>query len=225
MIYLKYDLNDEKVKYLIQSDENLGKLIKYIGSSELAIEEDSFKCLVKYIIGQQISDKARETIWKKVCSNIENIAPNDILGMSDEGLYKAGIPRHKVKYIKALAHEIVRKRIDFGTLQTLSNEKIISQLTLVKGIGRWTAEMYLIFSLKRENIFSESDGTLKRVIQWMYNLNEIPSTGVIKEYFSNWMEYATIVSSYLWKSIELGLICKPFEQVISGKQGDVDNVR
>ena len=62
MIYLKYDLNDEKVKYLIQSDENLGKLIKYIGSSELAIEEDSFKCLVKYIIGQQISDKARETI-------------------------------------------------------------------------------------------------------------------------------------------------------------------
>lgn len=225
MIYLKYDLNDEKVKYLIQSDENLGKLIKYIGSSELAIEEDSFKCLVKYIIGQQISDKARETIWKKVCSNIENIAPNDILGMSDEELYKAGIPRHKVKYIKALAHEIVRKRIDFGTLQTLSNEKIISQLTLVKGIGRWTAEMYLIFSLKRENIFSESDGTLKRVIQWMYNLNEIPSTGVIKEYFSNWMEYATIVSSYLWKSIELELICKPFEQVISEKQGDVDNVR
>ncbi len=64
MIYLKYDLNDERVQYLIRTDETLGKLIKHIGTSELDIEKDGFKCLVKYIVGQQISDKARETIWQ-----------------------------------------------------------------------------------------------------------------------------------------------------------------
>ena len=78
-ILLKYDLMDERVQYLIRTDAALGKLIRYIGTSELVIEKDGFRCLVKYIIGQQISDKARETIWQRICNTLDHVTPDAIL--------------------------------------------------------------------------------------------------------------------------------------------------
>ena len=215
MTYLKYDLRDERVQYLMCTDETLGKLIKYIGNSELALEKDGFKCLVKYIVGQQISDKARETIWKRIYTTFDNVTPEIIVSINDSDLRKVGLSGHKVEYIRILAKSIIEKRIDFEKLQNLSNHDIIAELTSLKGIGRWTAEMYLIFSLGRENVFSKGDGTIKRVIQWMYNLKELPSVNVLTRYFVNWMEYSTIVSSYLWKAIALGLTQKPFDTVIN----------
>ena len=100
-------------------------------------------------------------------------------------------------------------------VNALSNEEIIKKLTVLKGIGQWTAEMYLIFSLGRENVLSKGDGTIRRTIQWMYDLEKLPSSEILLKYFSSWTQYATIVSSYLWKSIELGLVQKPFNEIIS----------
>lgn len=91
MLSLHYDLDNEKVKYLITTDDKLGKLIKYINKTELIIEEDGFKCIVKYIIGQQISDKARETIWQRVCAILKNITPENILAINDNELRKVGL--------------------------------------------------------------------------------------------------------------------------------------
>jgi DNA-3-methyladenine glycosylase II len=216
-IYLKYDLNNEKVQYLVHSDETLGELINYIGTSEIVIEKDGFKCLVKYIIGQQISDKARETIWQRLYTIFDKVNPSNILSISDNNLREVGLSSRKVNYIKTLAESIIEKRVDYAELQTLSNEKIISKLTALKGIGRWTAEMYLIFSLGRENVLSKGDGTIRRGIQWMYNLNDPPSQELLSKYFINWTEYATIVSSYLWESIKLGLTKQSFTKVISEK--------
>lgn len=214
MIYLKYDLKDERVQYLICSDETLGKLIRFIGTSELAIENDGFKCLAKYIVGQQISDKARETIWQRIRTTFSDVTPDIILSTSDSDLRGVGLSGYKVGYIKALAECIVEKRIDFEELQILSNEEIITKLTVLKGVGRWTAEMYLIFSLGRDNVLSKGDGTIRRAIQWMYDLKEAPPSKVLEEYFVNWIEYSTIVSSYLWKSNTLGLIQRPFDEAI-----------
>jgi len=219
MIYLKYDLNDERVQYLIRTDETLGKLIRYIGTSELAIEKDGFKCLVKYIVGQQISDKARETIWQRICTTFGNLAPDIMLSTSDSDLRRVGLSGSKVEYIKTLAEGIIEKRIDFEVFQTLSNKEIITELTALKGIGQWTAEMYLIFSLGRENVLSKGDGTIRRTIQWMYDLKELPSSKVLAEHFFNWTEYATIVSSYLWKAIALGLTQKSVNEAISRQGG------
>ena len=216
MIYLKYDLKDERVQYLIRTDKKLGKLIKYIGTSELAIEKDGFKCLVKYIVGQQISDKARETIWQRICTTFGNVTPDIMLSKSDSDLRRVGLSGRKVEYIKTLAADIIEKRIDFEEFQALTNEEIITRLTALKGIGQWTAEMYLIFSLGRENVLSKGDGTIRRTIQWMYGLKELPSSKVLAEHFVNWTEYATIVSSYLWKSIALGLTQKAFDEAIPG---------
>lgn len=216
MLSLHYDLDNEKVKYLINTDEKLGKLIRYINKTELIIEEDGFKCIVKYIIGQQISDKARETIWQRVCSVLKKkVTPEKILEINDNELRKVGLSERKVNYIKILASAVISEDINFYDFKELTNEEIIKKLTALKGIGQWTAEMYLIFSLGRENVFSKGDGTIRRTIQWMYNLEKLPSPEILIKYFSSWTQYATIVSLYLWKSIELGLVQKPFNEIIS----------
>ena len=215
MLSLHYDLDNEKVKYLISTDEKLGKLIRYINKTELIIEEDGFKCIVKYIIGQQISDKARETIWQRVCAIWKNITPEKILEIEDNELKRVGLSERKINYIKILASAVISKDINFCDFKELTNEEIIKKLTALKGIGQWTAEMYLIFSLGRENVLSKGDGTIRRTIQWMYDLEKLPSSEILLKYFSSWTQYATIVSSYLWKSIELGLVQKPFDEIIS----------
>lgn len=215
MLSLHYDLDNEKVKYLINTDEKLGKLIRYINKTELIIEEDGFKCIVKYIIGQQISDKARETIWQRVCAIWKNITPEKILEIEDNELKRVGLSERKINYIKILASAVISKDINFCDFKELTNEEIIKKLTALKGIGQWTAEMYLIFSLGRENVLSKGDGTIRRTIQWMYDLEKLPSSEILLKYFSSWTQYATIVSSYLWKSIELGLVQKPFDEIIS----------
>lgn len=215
MLSLHYDLDNEKVKYLITTDDKLGKLIKYINKTELIIEEDGFKCIVKYIIGQQISDKARETIWQRVCAILKNITPENILAINDNELRKAGLSERKINYIKILASAVISEDINFYDFKELTNEEIIKKLTALKGIGQWTAEMYLIFSLGRENVLSKGDGTIRRTIQWMYDLEKLPSSEILLKYFSSWTQYATIVSSYLWKSIELGLVQRPFNEIIS----------
>ena len=215
MLSLHYDLDNEKVKYLISTDEKLGKLIRYINKTELIIEEDGFKCIVKYIIGQQISDKARETIWQRVCAILKNITPENILAINDNELRKVGLSERKINYIKILASAVISEDINFYDFKELTNEEIIKKLTALKGIGQWTAEMYLIFSLGRENVLSKGDGTIRRTIQWMYDLEKLPSSEMLTKYFSSWSQYATIVSSYLWKSIELGLVQKPFNEIIS----------
>lgn len=216
MLSLHYDLDNEKVKYLISTDEKLGKLIRYINKTELILEEDGFKCIVKYIIGQQISDKSRETIWQRVCSALKNeVTPEKIIEINDNELRKVGLSERKVNYIKILASAVISEDINFYDFKKLTNEEIIKKLTALKGIGQWTAEMYLIFSLGRENVFSKGDGTIRRTIQWMYDLEKLPSPEILIKYFSSWTQYATIVSSYLWKSIELGLVQKPFNEIIS----------
>lgn len=190
MLCLQYDLHNEKVKYLIGTDEKLGKLIRYIKTSELIIEEDGFKCIIKYIIGQQISDKARETIWQRVCTNYGNLTPEKILMMKDNELKKVGLSERKVTYIKNLATAVINGDINFDEFKRLTNEEVIKKLTTLKGIGQWTAEMYLIFSLGRENVLSKGDGTVRRTIQWMYDLEELPSSEELIKYFRRWTQYA-----------------------------------
>lgn len=211
---LRYSLNDKKVQSLASTDQALSRLINFLGNCELSVEEDGFKCLTKYIIGQQISDKARETIWQRMCSNISVVTPETVLSTDDSVFRKIGLPQRKVEYIKILAMEILNGGINFNEFRLLSNQEIRSQLTTLKGIGTWTADMYLMFSLGRENVFASGDGTIKRAIQWMYGLEQPPSKKKLSDFFDKWVDEATIVSAYLWKATELDLLQKPFDSVI-----------
>lgn len=205
MYILEYDLENEKVKYLIKTDEKLGKLIKYVGNTQLIIEEDGFKCITNYIIGQQISDIVRETIYQRLCTTFNNITPENMLSASEEELRKIGLSSRKIEYIKILAQAIIDKKIDFEEFHKLTNTEIIKRLTVLKGIGEWTAEMYLIFSLCREDVLSEGDGTIKKAIQYLYDLKKTPTKAELEKYSTNWQKYATIVSAYFWKAGKMGL--------------------
>ena len=202
MKIIDYDLKNPKVQYLLATDEKLAKLINYISYVNLELEEDGFKCIVKYIVGQQISDKARETIWNRLNSKY-NVEPKEILNIDNIELLNVGLSRRKVSYIKNLASAVFNNQLNFNTLKCLSNEDIIKQLTSIKGIGNWTAEMYIIFSLGREDVLSVGDGTIRRTLQWMYSLDKLPSQKEVYKFFENWLPYSTIVSVFFWKSIEL----------------------
>lgn len=210
---IKYDISNEKVRILLSTDKCLKYLIKYIQCTELKLEPDGFRCIIKYIIGQQISDKARETIWNKFKSKFTHINPSYILKVKNSEIKAIGLSERKVETIKRIALEIVNGNIDFNNYIYYTNEQIIEDLTKIKGIGRWTAEMYLIFSLGREDILSKSDGTIKRTIKWMYDLSELPTSKDIKIYFEKWKGYETIVSTFLWKSIELDLVKNEFSKI------------
>jgi hhH-GPD family protein len=153
---LYYSLSDNKIKQLLDVDDRITRLINYIDEASIELEEDGFKCIVKYIIGQQISDKARETIWKRIDLNIE-VSAEGISQASEELLREYGLSLRKINYIKGVARAIISNHIDFKEFNNLSNDEVIKKLTALKGIGKWTAEMYLIFSLGRENVLSTGD--------------------------------------------------------------------
>lgn len=211
---LSFKLCDESVQYLINTDDRLAKLITHIGDVDLEIEKDGFQCVVKYIVGQQISDKARETLWQRLCNSCKNLTPSGISDMPDEDLRGIGLSGRKIEYIKNLSRCLIDKKIEFKKLHYLSNEEIIDKLTSVKGIGRWTAEMYIIFSLGRVDVLSKGDGTIRRSIQWMYNLEILPNANDLTFYFDKWKGYETIVSAYFWKSIALGLQQDAFDDFV-----------
>lgn len=211
---LEFKLDDERVQFLVGTDDKLAKLITCIGDADLEIEQDGFRCIVKYIIGQQISDRARETIWQRLCVLCKDLTPIEISNLRDDDLRNIGISGRKVEYIRNLARDLCEKEIEFEKLQNCSNNEIIDRLTAVRGIGCWTAEMYIIFSLGRINVLSKSDGTIRRSIQWMYKLEDLPSAKELTYYFNKWKGYETIVSAYFWKSIELGLQTTTFDNIL-----------
>lgn len=213
----KYNLDNEKVQFLIKSDKKLALVIKYIKKCNILLEKDDFKCLVKYIIGQQISDKTREVIWQKLCTKYNDISPKTMSIVDDQELRNLGICRQKINYIKNLSFAILNNEINFKEFKNLSNQEIINKLTKIKGIGNWTAEMYLIFSLGRENVLSRGDNTLKRVLKWLYGLEKLPSNNDVEKYFKKWEEYSTIVSAYFWEAIAMNLLVKDIDDL---KKGD-----
>lgn len=208
-----YDISNKKVQYLMTTDVRLSDLIQTIGSCELHLEKDGFKCLVKYIIGQQISDKARETIWIRMNSIDGGVTAHNICGIDIKVIQSIGISERKARYIKNLAQNIVNMNTNLLDISYMTNEEIIEQLTSIKGIGKWTAEMYLIFSLGRENVISSGDGTIKRVVKWLYELQELPSSDDIINIFEKWCGYETIVSAYFWAAITTEVIKQPFSQL------------
>lgn len=211
---LEFKSDDERVRFLAGTDCKLATLITCIGDVDLEIEKDGFRCIVKYIVGQQISDRARETIWQRLCDLCEDLSPIGIHNLSDDDLRSVGISRRKVECIRNLARCLSEKEIEFEMLQSCSNNEIIDRLSSVKGIGRWTAEMYIIFSLGRLDVLSQSDGTIRRSIQWMYKLDDLPSANELTNYFNKWKGYETIVSAYLWKSVALGLQKTTFDNIL-----------
>lgn len=171
---------------------------------ELRTRTNHFDSLLRSIINQQLSDRVSEILYERLLALLPNgtLKPEELLKIDDEKIRKAGISYSKIKYMKDLANKIILQEIDLSLISRFEDEKVIQELTKVKGIGRWTAEMFLIFSLARQDIFSHGDLGLRRGIEKLYNLKN-PSIEKVEEISVKWSPYRTYACIILWRSLDI----------------------
>jgi DNA-3-methyladenine glycosylase II len=191
-----------KAEEFLKKDDYLGVFVDKYGSCTIkkSSQEEYFKNLVESIANQQLSGKAAATIFSRVCNLLSNITPESVLSKKDEELRQCGLSWSKVAFIKDLSNKIIAKEIDLKNINKLTNEEIIKELVKVKGIGKWTAEMFLMFSLCREDIFPLDDLGIQKGIEKLVNskLNKKE----MEEFSLMWKPYRTVASWYLWRITE-----------------------
>lgn len=189
-------------KHFQKTDPVLFKIIQEIVSLEdLAprLRKDYFFSLCKQIVNQQLSGKAADKIFGRFIGLFPNkkITSKYLLKLSDGTIRKIGASWAKVKYLKDLARKVEQKEVYLERLPYLSNEEVIIELTKIKGIGAWTAEMFLMFSLGREDVFSHGDLGLRRAIEKIYNITN-PTRNKIETISLKWAPYRTWACKILW---------------------------
>ncbi|MEK7577869.1 MAG: DNA-3-methyladenine glycosylase 2 family protein [Patescibacteria group bacterium] len=170
---------------------------------DVVIEKSTtpFIDLIESIISQQLSEKAASTISDRFHAlfKTKKISATQILSLKDETLRGVGISWSKVSYIKSIATAVQTKALNFKTLETLHPDDIVKELTKIKGVGKWTAEMFLMFSLGHEDVFSYGDLGLRRGIMKVYGYKKDPTVNQMKKLEKQWMPYRTYASRMLWR--------------------------
>jgi len=190
-------------KDLMNHDRIMHKLIPQFGSFHLVKKGEPFPTLLYSIISQQLSIKAVEPIWRKFLIAFPRTNPDDILGSSYEKIIACGLSKRKINSILELANHFKAKKIDVKNLIMMDDEEVITDLTRIRGIGRWTAEMFLIFNLLRPNILPLDDLGLLRSISINYFSGEPVSRSDAREVSANWDPWKTVATWYLWYSLDL----------------------
>ena len=198
IIFKKFIITDEQKDYLSSVDSVFGKLIKFVGEIENYYIPDYYTALVNSVVYQAISFKAATTIWNRVIELVGSIDVDNMLSISDEELRGCGLSKSKVSYIKNIARAFKYNEIDFD-FDSMSNEKVIKELIKIKGIGKWTGQMFLTFCLFRKNIMSYDDLAIRRGIEWLYDLDYKLSKSEFYEFEKKFSPYNTIASLYLWE--------------------------
>lgn len=193
-------------KHLAVSDPKLALIIKKYQPCKIAPHQDYYAELISSIVSQQLSTKAASTIWKRVLGVFEDKlpTPEQLINADTEKLRACGVSYQKVSYMKDLAQHIIDGRLDMQHITTLPNNELIEQLTAVKGIGQWSAHMFMIFSLGRLDILPIGDLGIKKGIQKIYGLSELPNANQIIKIseLNNWSPYESVASWYIWKSLD-----------------------
>lgn len=196
---------DKASEELMKKDPVLGKIIPLIKIPPYTPVDSYFVALTESIISQQLSVKAADTIWGRVQDlfSKRRVTPEGILDIPDETLRGAGLSYAKIKYIKDLATKTLESGILFEQFEMMTEEEIITELVKVKGIGRWTAEMFLMFAMGKPDVFSYGDLGLRNGIQKLYGLKKEPTEKQAKKITDAWKPYRTLGCRYIWKSLEL----------------------
>lgn len=196
----------KKVKnHFKKYDPVLYSYFKKTEAFEVEPVENLFEELCASIISQQLSGKAADTIFAKFKALFpkKNITAKKLLKIPGAKVRKAGTSWAKVKSLKDLAQKTRKKEVHLEKLFEMPDEEVIQELTKVKGIGPWTAEMFLMFALGRKDVFSYGDLGLKKAMQKLYGFKQMPTQKQIEKIVSKWSPYRTYASRVLWKSLEL----------------------
>lgn len=192
----------EKALKFLKKDPKLAKIIRDVGKYEIRLVKNPYRSLIDAIITQQLSGAAADSISKKFQKLYQRYPrPADVINTSDSKLRSVGLSKMKVTYIKDLSERIQSKKIRINSLKDRSDEEVILHLTQVRGVGRWTAEMFLIFSLGRLDVLPVGDLGLKKGIQRLYSMPELPEKDEIEQIAEKWRPYRTVATWYIWKSL------------------------
>ena len=182
-------------------DGKMDKLICLYEEPALKSREDIFMTLIRSIVGQQISVKAADTVWNRLTNEIGDIIPENISLKNSENLQKCGLSHRKVEYIKGISKIWVDEYYKISW-EDLSDSLVIDKLTEIRGVGVWTAEMILIFTLLRPDIFPMGDIGAIRALEKIYSDGEKMNNSQIKKITDKWSPWRTIATWYLWRSID-----------------------
>ena len=189
-------------KELIKKDKKLGKIISNYPKDFLFSKSDPFYTLARSIIGQQISVKAAQAVWDRFENKAIKVNPERIINMHFMSLKSCGLSRQKITYLKSLSNAFINNDIKYSNWSTYSDEEIIQELTKIKGIGKWTAEMFLIFNLCRPDVFPVDDLGLIKGICNCYNIQYPISKDRAIKMSLKWKPYRSVATWYFWRSLD-----------------------
>ena len=192
---------------LLRSDKKLGPLIRRIGPCSMRITKNPFQTLVEAIIYQQLSEASATAITKRFLKLYKKFpTPRQVNNTTDKKLKDIGLSGTKINYMKGLAKLVVKKEIDFRKISKLSDEQVIEELTKIKGIGNWTAQIYLMFCLQRTDVFPVGDLGIQKGIRDLFSLKELPEPKTMEKFSARWKPNRSIACWYIWKSQRINSI-------------------
>ena len=202
------DLSTACIQHLCRQDEQLGKLIRLVGPITYSRRSDldSYRFLIHEIIEQMLAINVSNTIYSRLeelCGGL--ITPEVISALTDDGIRGIGTARSKVSYIRSVTNAVLTGELDFPALRALSDQEVFKKLTSVRGIGPWTAKMYLLFALDRPDVLPTEDAAFLQAYQWLYETNDRRTSSVSKR-CECWKPYSSVAARYLYKARDMGLI-------------------
>ena len=192
------------VDHLKKSDAILASIIARVGPCKMAYRDPTFEMLARAIVFQQLSTKAARTIYGRLEEAAGGaLTPESIQNLSVGEMRRAGLSRQKLGYIRDLAEHALSGKVDFARLPGMSDEEVLIALTDIKGVGVWTAHMFLLFSLRRPNVLPVGDLGVRMAIQRAYRKRKLPTPKQVEQIAKGWHPYCSYAAWYLWRSLEL----------------------
>jgi DNA-3-methyladenine glycosylase II len=191
------------INHLTKCDPVLRDIIQRVGPYKIEYGPPEFHSLAEAIVYQQLNGKAAVTIFNRFAELAGNpVTPQGILGLTDAQLRAVGLSKQKSSYLRDMAERAVSGQLDFSKLHELSDEEVIDHLTQVKGVGVWTAQMFLMFTLKRPNVLPTGDFGVQMAIKKHYNKRKTPKPAQMEKIARAWEPYRSVACWYLWRSLD-----------------------
>jgi DNA-3-methyladenine glycosylase II len=192
------------INHLKKSDPVMRSIIDRVGPCRMEFGEPVFHSLAEAIVYQQLNGKAAVTIFKRFAAIAgEPVTPQGIVNLTDQQLRAVGLSKQKSSYLRDMAERAVRGELDFTRLPEMTDEDVIKHLTQVKGVGVWTAHMFLMFTLKRPNVLPTGDFGVQMAIKKHYNKRKLPKPVQMEKIAKPWEPYRSVACWYLWRSLDI----------------------
>lgn len=189
--------------HLQNADPVLAQIIRRVGPYNLALREPTFETLARSISFQQLNGKAAAKIFDRLRKAVgRRFTASGFLRLSDDDLRTCGLSKQKIASLRDLAERVLRREIDFRKLPGLEDDEVIKLLSQVRGVGVWTAQMFLIFALDRSNIMPLGDFGIRNAVRRAYRLQQLPTAVELARFAEKWHPYRSVASWYLWRSLD-----------------------